>query len=253
MTLTWSGRRQLLYSGVGAIIVFILLIFIYETYFTAPPTCSDGKQNGDERGIDCGGSCALVCAADAHAPVVSWARAFRTSTSTYNAVAYVQNNNVGAGALGVQYSFQLFDAANILIAERDGVTNIPPLRIVPITESNINTGSRIVARTLFAFTNDPPAVWNKVPAGSYPQLTVTQPTHNDNYSRLDATLVNNNVGDVKTVAVVAIIYDADDVALATSKSVLQRVAGRSQQQVVFTWQGGVSGAVRFEIIVIPAF
>ena len=52
MALTWSGRRQILYSGVVAVIVLVLLIFIYETYFTAPPTCFDGKQDGAETGVD---------------------------------------------------------------------------------------------------------------------------------------------------------------------------------------------------------
>lgn len=253
MALTWSGRRQILYSGVGAVIVLVLLIFIYETYFTAPPTCFDGKQDGAETGVDCGGTCSLICADAAHPPVVAWARAFQTSASSYNAVAYVQNNNIGAGARGVPYSFQLFDANNILIAERDGVTDLPPLQIIPVTEPTISTGSRVVARTLFAFTSDPPAVWNKVPQGAYPQFTISQPTHTADFSKLSATLISNNVGDVTNVSLVAIVYDQNDTAIASSKSLVARVAGRSHVPIFFTWPEGVPNAVRFEIIVLPSF
>lgn len=254
MAFTWSGRRQVMYSGVGAVITFVILIFLYETFFTAAPTCFDGKQNGGETGIDCGGAaCSLICANDAHPPIVKWARAFKTSSNTYSAVAYVQNNNVGAGARNVAYSFQLFDDKNILVVERDGVTNLPPAQTAPIIESNINVGNRVVARTLFAFTNDPPATWSKVVPGTYPQLTISQPTHTDGYSKLSATLKNDTVADVKNVAVLAILYDSNDVAIETSKSVLPRIAGRSQEIVVFTWPQGVAGVVRFEIIVLPSF
>lgn len=254
MALSWSGRRQVLYSGVGAVIVFIILIVLYETFFTAPATCFDHKQNGTETGIDCGGSsCSLICAEAAHPPIVEWSRSFLTNPGTYNAVAYVKNNNVGAGARGVAYSFSLYDANNILIGHREGVVDLPPLQTVPITESNIYVGNSVVARTLFEFTNDPPATWNKIPQGSYPQLTVSQPTHTAGYTRIDASLVNNNAADVKNVAVVAILYDSNHIAIATSKSVLPRVAAKSSEQLVFTWPEGVSGVVQSEIIVLPAF
>lgn len=254
--MTWSGRRQVLYSGVGAVIVLILLIVVYETFFTAPATCFDGRQNGTETGVDCGGNtCSLLCADSAHPPIALWARAFQTNPGSYSAVAYIENNNVGEGAAArdVGYSFKLYNADNILVAERDGVANLPPVQNIPITEANINVGNAVVVHTLFAFTNDPPAVWNKVPAGSYPQLSISQPAHNADYSKLSATLVNNNVAEIKNVSVVAILYDQNDTAIATSKSIIQSVAARGQQPLVFTWPEGVPDTVRFEIIVLPSF
>jgi hypothetical protein len=256
MAMTWAGRRQAIYSGVGAIIVLILLIALYETFFTAPATCFDGKQDGTETGVDCGGNtCSLLCADRAHPPIVEWARSFQTNPGSYSAVAYVQNNNAGEGAAArsVPYSFKLYDANNILVAERDGTTDLPPLQNIPVTESNINVGNGMVAHTLFEFTSNPPAVWNKVLSGSYPQLSISQPTHNADYSKLSAVLINNNVSDVKTVSVVAILYDQSDTAIATSKSIIPSVAGKSQQSVVFTWPEGVPNTVRFEIIVLPSF
>ncbi|MDO8518510.1 MAG: hypothetical protein Q7S26_04455 [bacterium] len=254
MAFTWSGRRQLLYSGVGAVIVFILLIIAYETFFTAPATCFDGKQDGSETGVDCGGnSCSLICADAAHPPVVQWKRAFLTNPGVYSAVAYVQNNNIGAGARNVPYSFALYDSKNILVGHREGVVNIPPLQTVPIIESNIQVGNSVVAHTEFDFTDDPPAIWNKIPAGTYPQLIVSQPTHTGDYSKLSATLINNAVADVKNISVVAILYDQNNTAIETSKSVIPRIVGRSQESLVFTWPQGVPDTVRFEIIVLPSF
>lgn len=243
----------MLYSGVGAIVVLILLVILYESFFSSPATCFDNTQNGSEAGIDCGGNCSLLCANTARSPVVEWARSFQGSRGTYSAVAYVKNNNPGAGARKVPYFFQLFDENNLLVVERNGVADIPPLATVPIIESNIFVGNRTVSRTLFAFTEDPPAVWNKVAPGSYLQLSVSQGVPAEDFSKLTAQLVNNNVSEVKNVTVVAILYDAGNTAIETSKSLIPRIAGRSQEEVVFTWPLGVSGAVRYEILVLPSF
>lgn len=246
----------MLYSGVGAVIVFILLVGIYETFFTTPPTCFDNTQDGEETGVDCGGTqCSLICADVAHPPIVLWARSFETSPTSFNAVAYIQNNNQGAGALKVPYSFQLFDKNNILIVERDGVVDLPPVGSVPIIESNLSAGTRTVARTLFSFTDDPPAVWNKISDKAYPKLRVspTAGIANADYSKLSTTLINDTASDVKTVSVVAILYNASGTAIATSKSLVARIAAHSQQPIVFTWPEGVAGVVRAEIIPLPSF
>src|SRR5579863_6726299 len=136
MHLTWSARRQLLYYGVAFVVVAVLFYFSYQTFFTSAPTCFDGVQNGDETGVDCGGSCSLICPNQAHAPVVEWARPFEVSPGDYTAAAYIENPNVGAGAKQVPYSFQLFDSSNSFIVERDGVIDIPPMQTVPIIDTN---------------------------------------------------------------------------------------------------------------------
>ena len=76
MALGWAQRRKFLYYTVAIIIGAVFLIFVYESLFTAPPTCFDKKQNGNEIGVDCGGSCSLVCPSATRAPAVLWARAY---------------------------------------------------------------------------------------------------------------------------------------------------------------------------------
>ena len=36
------------------------------TIDAAPPSCTDGRQNGDETDVDCGGSCTTKCAPGKH-------------------------------------------------------------------------------------------------------------------------------------------------------------------------------------------
>lgn len=251
MALSWSGRRQLLYYAVALVLVVVLLFVGYQTFFTAAPTCSDGIRNGTETGVDCGGSCSLVCTAQARAPVILWARAFSSSPQRYIAAAYIQNQNIGAGAKQVHYSFKLLDDKNILVVEREGVADLPPIQTVPIVETNIDIGNRTVARTLFEFTSEP--TWNKVSASALPQLHITDQNLAGDGTRLVASVVNDSLNDVRGLTVVAVLFDHSGVARAASKTIIEKIARQSSEPIIFTWAGGFEGVARAEITVLPSF
>lgn len=251
MALSWSTRRQSLYYIVALIIAVILGFFVWQTFFTATPTCQDGTQNGAETGVDCGGACALVCQEEAKAPVVLWSRAFKTGPTTYTVAAYVQNQNIGAGAKLVPYTFQIFDDKNLLVIEREGVIDLPPIQTVPIVETNVDVGNRIVARTLFAFSAEP--VWNRVPASVLPQLRLTDQGLAQDGTRLSASLVNDSLEDAEDLMIAAVIFDTSGTARAASKTIVDAVARKSSVPIVFTWPTGFEGVSRAEITILPSF
>ncbi len=251
MALSWSSRRKLIYSGVVFFVAFLVILFIWIEFFTATPTCFDNRQNGDELGVDCGGSCSLVCSEQVKDATVTWARAFQTSPHSYTAAAYIQNNSGETAARNVQYAFQLYDADNKLIIEKNGTTDIPPVQTVPIIETMINTGDHTVARTLFSFTSTP--VWNHVVHGSVPTARIISQSLTPDAKRLQAIIENNTLDDYLKVTVAAVLFDSEGVARAASKSTIPLVAHKSTQNVVFTWPQGVSDVVRAEISVLPSF
>jgi len=244
MALTWSGRRKALYTSVGGVLAFMVLIFVYTSLFTAPPLCTDGKQNGTEQGIDCGGGCSLVCEGVARPPVVLWARSFEQAPQTYTAAAYIQNNNVGSGARQVVYTFQLYDSENKLVVDRTGSVDLPPVSVIPVIEPGINVGNRVVSRTLFSFSSQP--AW--VRTGALPKLSVSEQQLASDGSRLSATIANDGFVDARTT-VAAVLFDNDGVARAASKSTVV-VPARGTLPVVFTWSP-TPGVVRAEISVLP--
>jgi len=238
-------RRQILYYGVALLVAVILVFAGWNIFFTKAPTCSDGTQNGIETGVDCGGTCSLVCKEVAHTPVVLWA------AKTYTAAAYVQNNNVSAGARRVRYTFQLFDDKNSFVVAHEGTVDIPPVQIVPIIDPNIDVGNRTVARVLFAFSDEP--VWNKVSSDIIPKLRITTKELSSDGSRLSVTIVNDSVEDTARLTVAAVLFDGQGVARAASKAQLAEVAHSSSQDVVFTWPDGISDIVRAEVTLLPSF
>lgn len=227
----------------------VLLLYTYVHFFTSAPTCFDGKFNSNERGIDCGGSCALFCAADTRAPIVLWSRAFEVAPNTYTAAAYVQNPNPGAAARNVAYSFQLFDDKNLLVTERVGTINIPPLQTVPFIDPNINVGNRTVSKAIFSFSANP--VWTKI--GALPALRTTGQYLAPDASQLRARIANDSIEDAKRVTIAAVLFDGNGTARAASKSLISAVPRKGSTPVTFTWSGGVPNIVRAEITILPSF
>lgn len=254
MKLSWSFRRKLVYSGTTFVLAVALTTFVWLEFFHAAPTCFDNKQNGSETGVDCGGSCALVCKGVAQPPSVQWARVFQDGSSgTYTAVAYVQNNNPGGSAHAVHYYFQFYDANNKLINEQDGVADIPPVKVVPIVVPSIDVGARTIAHVQFFFDDTYPIVWNVIPPTQIPSIHATGQQLSTSGTRLSATLENDSVFDAQRVEAVAILYDQAGVARAASTSLVPLIPHKSSTSVVFTWPQSNPNIAQTEITILPSF
>lgn len=253
MALSWSGRRRASYFTIVFLVFILACVYVWVRYFNPAPTCFDGTQNGAEAGIDCGGTCALICKETARLPQVLWARAFPNGPSTYTVAALLQNQNGAAGAHDLHYLFEMYDASNNLVARKEGVADIPPVQTVPILQPSINTGNRAIARVHFSIESNYEVSWNTVPAVSIPRLRVTTQQLSQDGTRLDATVENSSLMDAKNVTLVAILYDADDVAVAASKSTVPVISKSSSTQVTFTWPVAHDGVARTDISILPAF
>ncbi len=248
--MSWAGRRQLLYIGVASLIVIGAGGFVAYSVLATPPICFDGKQNGGEGGPDCGGPCSKLCPNQALQPVVLWTRAFKTSPGIYAAAAYVENNNTGAGAKAVTYAFRLYDADNLLVAEKGGVMDIPPQEVVPVFASNIDVGTREVARAFLEFSEVP--VWNRIPSDALPNVRISNLQLGEGGSRLSAEVVNQGSGDVRDLSLTAVLFDANGTAVNASKSTLDRIPRGASQEIVFTWPAQGATVVRAEITPVPS-
>ncbi len=243
MPMNWASRRQAIYITV-AIFIFVILVGVplYLKYFDKAPTCSDGVQNQNEHGIDCGGPCAKLCADESKDPITLYQRLFQTAPGTYSLVAMVENDNQGAYAEKADYVFKTYDKDNVLLDERTGSTFIPPSDTFPILEHSVYTGSRIPAKTVFSFIY--PINWQR---GSF-DVPVTNvigvsATSTDSTPKVQATLVNEEVYAITNVQVIALVYDEQNNAMAVSQTIVDSIAAKQNAKVVFTWNTPFTGSI----------
>jgi len=243
--MTWALKRQLLYVIILIIFLGVLGFLIVSPYINKLPTCTDNKQNGDEKGIDCGGSCAKACTFEADQISILWARTFEVIPGRYNAVAYLENHNKNTAIYKIKYKFRFADKNNIYIGKRDGETFIPPGGKFAIFEPGIGVGNSVPVYTAFEFTETP--VWNTVPEGKLSQLKILVSDiklENQNTSpHLSATIKNNSFFIVPEVSVVALLYDEKGNAVSASRTYLDALTTEQSVNIDFTWPEPILGNV----------
>ncbi|MFA5933768.1 MAG: hypothetical protein WC795_00890 [Candidatus Paceibacterota bacterium] len=235
--MNWAVKRQLFFISIFLGLIMLIIGILAVPKLIAKPTCTDTKQNGTEAGIDCGGECPNFCPFEVNSAIVLWARSFQSSTNTYNAVAYIENQNSNAAIKSIPYEFKIYDENSIIITSRKGIAFIPPNGRTPIFESTISVGNRTPVRTSFEFIGK--LDWIKVDSHIIENLPIVSRDNNliniDTTPKLTSTIVNNSFYDLFDVEVVAILYNADGNAIAASKTVIDSLAKSSSVPVFFTW------------------
>ncbi|KKP88203.1 hypothetical protein A2456_01325 [Candidatus Nomurabacteria bacterium RIFOXYC2_FULL_36_19] len=236
-TTSWALKRQIFYIIVLILVISVFAFIIIFPNFNKAPSCTDGKQNGTETGIDCGGSCVKACLPQVDPVSIIWARAFRVVPGRYNAVAYLENHNINTAVNKINYKFRFADANNVYIGKREGSTFIPPTGKFVIFESAIDIGNSISVYTNFEFTQTPQ--WVTVLQEKINQLQILISNivlvNEDTSPRLSATLKNNSFFSIPEMEVVVILYDENHNAVSVSSTYLESLAGEEVRQINFTW------------------
>lgn len=251
--MSWAARRRLVIFLVACVIVGGGVFYFLSPSIFKAPMCTDGKQNGTETGIDCGGTCTNLCSFEVRLPTILWSRSFAVTDSVYNAVASIENKN-DAGVRAIPYEFRLYDSNGILVARRDGTARIPPLGRFAIVETGIVVGNGIVARTTFEFSSNP-VLWERIPSEIEKLSLSTNSIKLDTSGttpRLSAMLTNpSSTVTLNNTVVAAILYDANDNAVNVSRTLVQKIDPEGSAPVFFTWPRALSApVVRYDIIPI---
>jgi hypothetical protein len=234
--MSWASNKQFKYFSIFAIIIGCIIFAIIYPTISKEPTCDDQKKNGEESGVDCGGTCSIMCKEDVIEPVVLWSRAFPVVDNNYNLVAYISNRNKTAGVVNASYEFRIYDTNNKLIGRREGSTFIPPNQEFAVFESRFNKGESQIKNITFQFKQD--LIWKK----KFPTLQLLPIgvkniifDNNKDTPSLSAIIYNESIYDIPEFDVISILYDLDKNAINASKTHKSKLNSNSKMQVVFTW------------------
>lgn len=232
--MSWSSERKNKYLFAMFLIIVIIIGWFGYSIFYTPPTCSDGKLNQKEEGIDCGGPCELICSFKTIDPIIKWSRAVETTEGVFGAVALIENANTYAKAEKVPYVFKLYDNEGLLINERRGELYIPNNLIFPIFEGNLKVGNRIPTRATFEFLEK--AQWVEIKELNNPvTISNIQYIERNNSPRVSANIENKSIKDIKNVELVVLLYDLENNLINSSKTTLDILKKDSTETIIFTW------------------
>lgn len=250
--MSWATRRQFIIVSVILGVLLALVAAVAIAIFYDTPSCMDQKQNQDETGVDCGGSCARICAAEAVAPSAKFTRVLTQQQGRIDVIAYVENPNRTAAVASARYTIELYDAAGAVVARKEGSIDLPPASTVPVYVPNMYGASLTGARAFLTF--DPASlVFVK-----YIDRRIVPRYNNDAVvtgiaPRITASFSNPSAQLVRDVPVIATVFDAGGNAIAATQTLLSELPSQGTAQVIFVWNEPFTSApARIDVVpVVP--
>lgn len=231
MAMSWAFKKQILFSFF--IFLVAAVVFAFALIFLDSSSCSDGKKNQDEEGIDCGGQCE-PCMGEMKNIVVYWSKVFKLKDGKYDAAALVENPNLLSGIPSLKYKFNIYDEKNILVAVKSGEFFMGPGEKFLILESNLDISGRIPKYAFLEFEEN--LEWKRIEEEK-PRLVVArkQFLNEEPYPRLVAEISNQSPFDADNAEVAAVLLDKNKNAIAVSVTRIGLIKGDISREIVFTW------------------
>ncbi|MEK7669422.1 MAG: vWA domain-containing protein [Patescibacteria group bacterium] len=232
----WASRRKTIYLVVIVLVLSSVSFAIFWKYWYRTPTCFDNVKNGDEGGVDCGGSCSLICSSGVIKPIVRWdPRLFEVMPGVWSAIVYVENQNTSADAIYVPYTFTLYDENNEILVERKGATILPKNKIVGVFEGSISIENGVrPRRAVFELGSN--IVWKKnEEAVEKLKITHSPLFKLDSAPRVEVSIKNNSIKEIKNIELIVAIFDGADNVIAASRTFVEKIKKDENTNVFFTW------------------
>lgn len=238
----WAAKRRFFILLIIGIVFAAFMATLGISVFYKTPSCTDGVQNQDEYGVDCGGSCRYLCTADMQPPTVLFTKVLGSGTGRTDVIASIENKNATAAAKSVPYTITLYGSDQSIIQRVNGNLDLPPGASIPVFVPGIISGQQKVARA-FLDVNPSAPRWFIMPANARIVPTVTSITQGGTGSspRIDAILTNPSIISLENVSAVVLVRDIKGEVIAVSSTVIPAIYAQGQATATFTWNNAFPG------------
>ncbi|MFW0871304.1 MAG: hypothetical protein ACKKL4_02525 [Patescibacteria group bacterium] len=230
----WGRKRQAIIIAYLILGLIIITAFFYFFVLYNPPSCFDGKQNGLEEGVDCGGACTKVCSFKATSPNIVWARSFEVGPGVYNMAAYIENPNFEIGTT-LQYTLRGFNKDNMLVAEVNDSIDLAPRERRIIFHQAVSTDNRKIERSYLTFEEG--YSWYKDEAQSkVVEMIGYRLDKLETSPSLEVDLRNTGVDPLKDLEIIVVLYNQDENVEHISRTYVDHLVGTGERTVFFSWR-----------------
>lgn len=230
----WQTRRRLLYALATLISMSALTLFLFKDVLFPPPTCFDGQKNGYESGLDCGGTCFLVCKNDVEPLTVPWARAIKVGEGTYDLVALISNKNINNASYATGYTFFVYNQQGDIIGKLMGTTTAPVDGDFPIIKQAVQI-PQVPAQVTMILDDTEHYMVQEKPTSPTIRVANERYENIDNVSRVYATIINTKRVSMLNLPVRVILFDEKGNAYAVGETVIPLLDKEAVKEVTFVW------------------
>ncbi len=233
----------------GYFVFFGVVFFgVYYLFIRVPPTCTDGKQNQDEMGIDCGGICANQCELPLNAKdIVTREAAFvPAGQGSYDVLARIYNPNDIAGASQFSYKLALRDSAGNMLVEKSGTSFILPQETKYLFEFHLSTQTRPAKATLEISE----VSWERFRGYTErPRVMVVKQSYEriqsgPGYGAATGLVVNESQYDFRSLLVKVVLRDVSGHPIAINSTEMLTMPSGGQRDFRLIWPTAFPGEVK---------
>jgi hypothetical protein len=212
--------------------------------------CFDKLQNGDETGVDCGGSCQLRCDGTYRDIKINFARGMKVDEGRYDIFALLENFNTNVTFPKVPYEVKFYSAEGKLLGAASGTLQVFPQSKAAIYLPNLRMNQDPKTIDLSLQPHRALAFYNTDSLPKQVSVENWQAQRGANNSlQVIGELKNPYNQEVKNMTVYAMLYDDTRTVYAVSKTEVPSVLGRQKTAVTFTW-GNVITPTNADFIVV---
>lgn len=230
----WARRQKFIYTSIASLVLLLISTVVYFKVFYEAPTCFDGKKNGDELGVDCGGKCERLCDFEVKPLEVRWSKFFQVRKGEYSAVAYLENINENAGIKSLPYTFRFYNNAGEIMREVEGATYVLPYTSFPIFEGRIHL-SEEPASVEFSIGDDYHFIRQARQRDIPLKIENTTLMSTETRPKLSSLMLNDSIETLSDIEAVALVLDSSKEAIAASRTILPSISRETRERINFTW------------------
>jgi hypothetical protein len=230
---------------IGAIYLAVFGLVLYGAYdFLVPdPSCSDGRQNQGEEGVDCGPVCGVLCGAELRPITVSEPETFAAGEGI-DVLVELENDNVTYGAARIDYRLVLTDASGEELVTRRGFTYANPLETRFLVVSFPGVATDDVADTAFSYEPDR-IQWfvGQLPETQAIDFAVFDEdlSLENGFAEFAAVARNDSTFDFEEVDVSVVLLDASGRRVGIGATVLRTFPANGIRAFTIQWPFELSG------------
>lgn len=240
-------KKRIVIGFVALLLTAAFLAGFYYMFLKSPATCFDAKQNQDEQGIDCGGTCTAVCIEklDAQDLKVAETAFVPAGGGRYDALVRVYNPNDIAGASAFAYRIDLKDASGKVLASRSGKSYILPQERKYLMEMNLEvSGTPVSLEVVFS-----DSVWERFSGyQERPNINIYNKYYGlvsdgINYGKASGLVANESPYDFRSIIVRVILRDKAGKVLAFNSTELRTMRSHEEREFPLIWPAAFPGTV----------
>lgn len=231
--------KQIIYGAGYLALLALIVTAIYYIWFRPAATCFDGKQNGNELGIDCGGSCPS-CEIKTLLPIeADWVKYFPAENQT-TIIAKISNINLRWAANPFSYILDIYgkDGSKIQSISNNSFIYSGEIKYVfALAETN----SKNILNIKISFLN---INWKQDVDFPKPDIQTrgieTMADQNSGGVIVSGFITNNNAFDLSKLVIIGLLSNSNGVQVNASKTELENTPAFGARQFKINFPKNVS-------------